>query len=529
MPQPLVQSYTPDQVDLARAKLGLQDPYYLSSQILHVENANPERPERELRPVYDYWKKERPPHFAPPVKWLRYGSFPRYTAKTVTCLIYLIQRVLVNPNLQIVIFCRLKDDAEERIDLIMKWLENPELTRLYGTFKKPGSWSKVDGITVSQRTVHSLNPTFRPVGLETPLAGKRCDMVLWDDLLDHTNNHMAGIINVQEGVRAMLFLLKPGGEGIYLCTRYGESDPATDGYTANGDPGILRRWRVDRSWDAPEPNGYFGATAKPGDEKFFPYAKPGEWLFPSVWNDITVDNARKTENQRWVASQVFNDPIPESGRYFELENYQYFDLFDENQVMDPRIERCPKYLGVDPASALDSITKGDETAMCVMGIEWVGGDPLGYVIEWVGGIWKAPKAAAHFMHLVTRWRPKKIFIETNFGGGWLLHTLTEKAREVETFLPIQEVPKTRTTGGKERIQILENPYSYRRIWHSRHLKGCKGEEQLVRYTPEGTGHDDWPDAEAMIWQEVTKKRRGTNKSFIVGSMAPPVIYKRPGV
>jgi hypothetical protein len=192
-----------------------------------------------------------------------------------------------------------------------------------------------------------------------------------------------------------------------------------------------------------------------------------------------------------------------------------------NRILDG----CQWFLGMDPRSGVKQVLEGDSTTLCVLGVKWLGPTPYGYVVEWCGGRWKTSKAIDKLFELTHRWKPRKLFLETNTGGDWLVDPVRRRGKELGfDYLPIEEVKQSKALGAKdERIEnSLETPYAYHQIAIARHLEGGEGENQLFRWQPGGVGHNDYVDVLAMTWQHATKHRYG---SQIQGRNAGPVVAR----
>lgn len=515
-----------------QAILGLEDPFYLATEILKLEDAQPRTPE-ELRPIYDYYHQPRPSHLPASEKWLRFWSSPRFTAKTYIGLVYCLSKILRDPDIAILILCEQKQMARDSVKLLREWLMNPKIVQLYGVFESD-EWGKEE-FTILQRKKARRDPTIRAIGLDVPMQGKRCDFIWFDDLIGESNNHEEGIKKVESRVSAAMPLLRPGGEALYTCTRWNPYDPSTDGYTMSGQPGILRLWKQGQFWHAPAPRGYFGAYALPGDELMFPNAKVNEPLFPGVLGEHAIEQARATMSRAEFNSQILNNPLPDEFRHFNPDDLQYFDPYNPEGEKHPALVGATAFMAVDPNSGKSQRKNSnlDETTFCVGYIRWQGDVPLGFVMEWTGGIWLPEKTYNIFFEFLRLYKPRKIFIETNIGGEYFIKPIRERARELGIhYLPIEEIHQTMQGTGKKkaRIQSMQEVYAYKRIWHARKLENCKGEDQLLRWAPEGGGHDDWPDVLAMWYAHATNRRylpRDVDPASVAGPRKFNIMNRRP--
>ena len=498
----------------AEADLALHDAYYLSTRVLKVGEDEHPRQESELKPIYTFFDRPRPQHLSRLDRWFRFWSSPRFTAKSYIVLVYILARIIRNPNITVMYQSQEKGMAAEGVRLVREWLEMDEITRLYGGFKS-NDWGKEDFI-VAQRSRRQKDPTLRAVGLDNPLQGKRVDLSVFDDMVGETNNTEEGLRKVEFRYDAALPLVKPGGEIIWECTRWNPFDMSSSGNTMSDRPGILRQWELSRQagapaiWDCAPPRGFFGAYAVDGDEKFFPHAVPGEPLFPSVLPESTIQEYRDQMSPAVFASQIMNDPITDDMRKFDQADFQYFRARDENGKLNPDLMGAVPFMGVDPNSARITKTAGDDTTFVVIFVKWSGKTFDVFVVAWTGGRWRTQRVQDTFLNLYETWKPRMIYPEVNTGGEWFIGPIRQKAQEKGLYLPIHEVTASLHGTGKkpQRIGAVESLYQQHRVWHDVSLKNSKGEMQLLQYTGDGKGHDDFADVLAHAILEGTKKKWG---------------------
>ena len=498
-----------------RALEGTKDPYFLGTEIIGLSKDELPRPPDEIQPYYDWLDQERPARMSKLQKWLRFWSTCRFTGKTYGLLVWLMCRILRDRNIRIIIQGEEKQMAIDSVMLMREWLSEPSFVRLYGPMEGR-LWLK-DQLTISQRNVARKDPTIRALGLDVPMQGKRCDINVWDDLVGESNYDTDdGLKKVEKRVQATMPLIRPGGIGIYVCTRWSPYDLSTDDRTISGEPGIIKQWKDHKDpktfpvWDCAGVHGYFGAYAQEGDEKVYPHAVPLEPLYPTVLDEGEIQRYRQTMRQEFFASQVLNNPIPAGTQYFDKDDLQHFPLINEDGSRSERLIGCIPMMAMDPASGKQKVAGKvrDATTMCVGFIGWHEDTPVGYVVDWIGGVWKPTEIQDRFFNMVDKWKPRKIWIETNIGGEHVVDPLKRRAREMGLFLPVLDNPSSLYGTGKKvaRISALQEYYSYRQIWHAIHLKNCPGEQEMLRWKPVGALHDDWIDVLAQWWLTGIKKR-----------------------
>ena len=501
-----------------RAILGLEDSWYLGSEIvgLSKDEMNP-RPEYELRPVYEFLSREiRPVHLSPKDLWLMFLSMSRFTAKSYCLLVVMMQEIIRDVNTSLIYQSQQKQMASDGAKLIKEWLEIPAVVDLYGEFKS-GDWGKEEFI-ISQRTKPQKDPTFRSMGLDDPLQGKRCRKMGIDDIVGDTNNTEDGLRKAENRFDASLPVVHPGGTVWWLCTRWNPYDMTSAAHTVQDRPGIIRQFNVSRetgtpcAWDCPPPRGFFGAYAVDGDQEFFPNAVPGEPLFPSVLDESKIDWYRKQMLPAVFASQILNDPIPEETRRFSAKDFQYFKARKPDGTLSDELIGAIPFMAVDPASArkTSSRTTSDESTFAVVFVKWFdnGGFNI-FVVDWEGGRWRSDRVQGRVFSLYEEWRPRWIYPEVNVGGAYFLDPIRVAAKEKGIHLPIDEITASLHGTGKkaQRIDAIVQYYVERRVYHDEKLRNGRGEMQLLTYNGDYSGHDDFADVLAHAILESTKKRQ----------------------
>jgi predicted phage terminase large subunit-like protein len=373
----------------------------------------------------------------------------------------------------------------------MEYLTSPNIEARYGKFKGDRDWQR-GKFVVSQRNRPRKEPTMMAGGVDVSSQGRHYDLIIADDLQGLTNTSPEGIAKVKEYLRLLWPILDPGGELIWICTRWDFEDVAGD---------ILREIKQDRqSWDHMGDRAYFGAVGWIGDEDVFPHAKINEPLFPSVLPEEELKRLRATMTPYHYSCQYENNPIPSENAYFRVEDFQYVGEYDTE---NPIFQGLAFYMGVDPASGTSGVRKGDDTAIVIIGVKGDKASRSYYVVDAAGGQWKPKQILETMAVLYDKWRPRRIALETTGPGKFFYAMLQEWARTEHVYMPVKEVTHAGTTETKaDRISRLEPLYRSHSVFHVQHLKNSKLETQLLRFMPGGATHDDYPDALAMATEIV---------------------------
>lgn len=477
----------------AEAALGARDLYYFVDKVLEVGRGSPVvRPRPEIEPICQWLQSPRPPWVGRHGRWKRFLALPRGTAKTTLVKSYVAWRIIKDPNIRVYYTSEEKALSLDITESVAEMLAGERILALYGAQKADTGWQR-GKYTVGTRTKKGLtDPTLMAGGVDVSAQGRHPDLIIADDLQGLTNSTPDGIEKVKQYLRLLWPVLNPGGELIWICTRWDYADAAAS---------ILEERRLNpMSWDAPGEHGFFGSTAKVGDEKFFPEAVTGQPLFPSILDEEELQRLRHSMNQYTFSCQYENDPIPSEAAYFRLEDFQYVPEYDPGEAL---FQGMTFYMGVDPASGEESVKRGDDTALIVVGIKGEKRSRSAYVVDVVGGQFKPSEIMERLFLMYDRWRPRKIALETAGSGKMFYAGLKEHMRANMVWLPIKEVTHAGTRESKgDRIARLEPFYKNHAVFHCNHLKGGKLEEQLLRFKPGGGVHDDYPDALAMAMEVV---------------------------
>lgn len=498
-----------------QAILGTKDPFYLGAEIIGLSKDELPRPADEIGPYYKWLDRPRPKRMPKLQKWLRFWSTCRFTGKTYGLLVYFMCEILRNRNIRIIIQGEQKQNAVDSVNLMREWFEEPKFVQLYGHHESK-LWLKHE-FTSAQRDIARRDPTVRALGLDDPMQGKRCDINAWEDLVGETNyDSEEGLTKVEKRVAATMPLIVPGGRGYYICTRWSPYDLSTDGLTVTGEPGIVKQWKDHKNpktfpaWECAGTRGYFGAYSQKGDEKFYPHAVEGKPLFPTILDEDEINRQRQIMGLQVFASQILNDPIPAGTQYFDEENIQHFIEIDELGQRNEALVGAVYFLAIDPASGKPKAggKPRDSTTFCGGYVKWVENTPIGYVTDWVGGVWKPSKVEEMLFGIADRRKPRKIFVESNIGGEFIMSPWKDRARELGVFLPLVDNPASLHGTGKKvaRIETMQGYYNMSQIYHEISLKNGKGEQEQLKWKPQGALHDDFIDNLAQWFLSATKKR-----------------------
>lgn len=150
---------------------------------------------------------------------------PRGIFKTsVAAISYPIYRLLKNPNLTILLDSELYTNSKNTLRAIKGHLESEEMTRVFGS-QVGRKWDEGE-ITIADRTDHSIKEASITVGgIGTTKIGQHYKLIIGDDYCSPDNTDTPDKCQkVINHVRYNLSVLSPGGEYVWIGTRYAERD-----------------------------------------------------------------------------------------------------------------------------------------------------------------------------------------------------------------------------------------------------------------------------------------------------------------
>lgn len=150
---------------------------------------------------------------------------PRGIFKTsVAGISYPIFKALKKPNITILLDSELYTNSKNTLRAIKGHFESAEMVRIFGN-QVGRKWDEGE-ITIAPRTDQSIKEaTITVGGIGTTKVGQHYDLILGDDYNSPDNSDTPDKCKkVIDHVRYNLSILKPGGEYVFVGTRYAERD-----------------------------------------------------------------------------------------------------------------------------------------------------------------------------------------------------------------------------------------------------------------------------------------------------------------
>ncbi len=149
---------------------------------------------------------------------------PRGTFKsTLGSVAYPIWRLLRNPDLTILLDSELYSNSKNFIREIKGNLQSERMTLLFGDQLGP-KWDEGE-IIIKSRKANRKEASITAGGLGTTRVGQHYDLIIGDDYNSPQNSETPEKCQrVIDHVRYNLNILNPGGEYLFIGTRYAERD-----------------------------------------------------------------------------------------------------------------------------------------------------------------------------------------------------------------------------------------------------------------------------------------------------------------
>lgn len=492
------------------AQLGIDDLYHLNTNILNFgrdmsDGSFFQMPEREVGPIARWLQTPRPSHLRLTDRRKRILILPRGTTKTSMAQGYVAQSLLENPNLAVLWVSEEKKLANRVCNDLAERLSTEAVQERYGRLRGDRDWT-FDHFTLATRTKFRKEPSFMTTGVDVPIQGWHFDLIICDDLQGQTNNTPEGIEKVANYLNLMWPVLNPGGELVWICTRWDYDDVAAR---------ILKERKENpRTWEAlPVTRGYLGSIAVDGDEEFFrdkngdSHVVTGEPIFASVLDHSVLQELRKDPPIGMglynYSCQYENNPLPAEAATFNPNDFRYVDDWtpqDEFDLENPTEELfrgLDYYMALDFASGDDEVKYGDDTALHVIGVRGLDLQRQIFVVESSGGKWKPDQTADQLFLMAQKWRPRLVGIETNAMQKTMKWVIQDRMRSEGIYLPLRELKRSGRSAKSDHIRKLQPYYVAHNIFHFKSLRNGPLEEQLIRFKPGSRIHDDYPDSLAM--------------------------------
>lgn len=275
---------------------------------------------------------------------------PRDTFKTTLFCIYFSQRLIIDPNIRLIIIGLTKDEAKLRLNTIRFILNHPSVVALHGKLvdeKKSGAehlnlitrtnWNKM-GHNISIHSVISA------------LTGNKADILWYDDPCDYHDTF-------EDEIRKKKIQIFEQNIGALDETEYGEIV-------------ILgtKKHKEDLFGNIVSKNEELEGKYKWNIRKGTPYNKDGSLRFPTYLDKAKLDAKIALMGRSTAAHELFNEPMAAGDRIFLIEDFKFYNYnLIYNSILDSRRRDFKLYAFLD--LAISEKDKADNTAFSLIALE----------------------------------------------------------------------------------------------------------------------------------------------------------------
>lgn len=412
---------------------------------------------------------------------------PRGTFKTtIASVAFVIQQVILNPDIRILIASESFTNAKNYLGLIKKHFEgNEKLRTLYGDYVSKFGWRE-DSIFVSKRKKHKKEPTIQCSGIEVTRTGMHYDLIVCDDLVSPNNittkEQMDKVVNFYRECTNLIERTGKKGKIVVIGTRWHFSDLYS--YIQENE----------------EEN--FNILVRSA------YNKDGSLFFPQVLTEDELNRQRRSLGSYLFACNYLNNPVDNENAVFKKDWIKYYKP-NELGNKYPNVSEMNTYLHIDPA--ISEKKGGDFSGLVITGVDT---EENVYVLH-------ASKEKINVFNLIRRifelykkYAPEKVLLETQVFQKSIKFFLYDEMKKRKTYLPIEEIQHSWQKSKEMRISGLQPKFEFGGVFIRSDMKDL--EDELLRF-PVGK-HDDMIDALSFglgYWRRASgmKKPKAPRGSF----------------
>jgi len=398
---------------------------------------------------------------------------PRLTFKsTIVSFAYLIRRIILNPNIRILIASENYSNALDYMRKIKKEFEdNEKIKRFYNDYVSKTGW-RDDYFTVAQRTVNEKEPTIMCAGVEKTVTGYHYDLIVGDDLVSKNNvttpDQIKKVIDFYKDFNNLLDRTKGNPEILICGTRWHFSDLYQH---------IIENEHEDFS--------VLNVGA---------YKEDGSLRFPNILSEAELNRLRRSQGSYLFSCNYLNNPIDDENASFRKDWIKYYSMKlggklvpqDSEAKEHYNLNQCRLYMHIDPATS--DRKRGDFTAFIITAIS---PEDFVYVVYAKREKINLTQMIARIFELYKKFpNIKKILIEMQATQQMIKFPLFEEQKRRRVYLPIEEIQQSRMRSKGDRIIGLVPRFEFGTIFIKPDMVDL--EDELLRF-PVGQ-HDDLIDA-----------------------------------
>ena len=387
---------------------------------------------------------------------------PRGSLKTsIGTISNSIREILNSPDIRILITSETLHQAQKFLSEIKGKIESEKFIQLFGKWKKDLGWRENE-ITVEQRTKVLKEPTISTAGIDVTRTGMHYDLIIVDDPHSQKNvTNSEQIEQVRNWYRLLLSMLEPEGRILVIGTRWDFQDLYS----------VIQNELSDD----------YEIMVRPAIEN-------GKLFYPARLSAEYLEAQRKEQGEYIFSTQYLLSPIPTSLQVFKENDIKFYDEVPDGLTV---------FMACDPALTEDEKTKGDYTAIVVVGIDksnnW-------YLLDAVNEHMSPNQINQKLFELYRNWGPLKIGIES-VAFSKLLKPALEKYVWEKGFHPYIEELKSGGKSKELRIKSLQPLYEQHKVYMPK-PDFINNDVWAVIYTQllhfPRSSHDDGIDALAYV-------------------------------
>lgn len=375
---------------------------------------------------------------------------PRDCRKSTLGQALCCRRICENPNIRIFYVGRTDDIVRSKSIAIRAQMVRTEVEDVFGP-QKGDKWEEMEW-TVASRTMPGLmNATFTAFSQDSLPTGGRCDLLVLDDFIDHTNvstpdqNRKS-----KERWKLLVPFISSGSEVVIFCTLWADDDlnsdlrsnrlfsPPTGGQIVCG-AGV----RVVQ-------DGLGGLDLEVVEEGL---------TFPH----LTLEYLREklhlmalAGDYRQFCRQYLNETANIGGTGFYRHDFQSLKWGDDMQQLSG-------YLLTDTA-----IGKSDDSCFSVLAYMGLDAQENLYLLDLEIGHWDPTQFRNRFFEMLERWQPRvnhcgecweKVQLATAYRDA-----IEQDSRARKLKLHTIEMPRPAKSHKMDRIKRLQHPMRNRKFW-----------------------------------------------------------------
>ena len=405
---------------------------------------------------------------------------PRGHYKTSIDIGDCVQWMLVDPNIQIILFSGSKDRTAEMIgEMKHHFIDNNYFREIYPNFvPRDGisTWDKVSGFTIPARTMARRSPTIQIATLGSVKAALHGDVRKGDDVVNEINSRTKeGCAQTIKDWGHTAPLVNPGGYTELLGTCYDYSDL----YNQQIEK-MSKHWKIFKRacWTI---NRETGKREVLFPEQFCTNENPD----PEKAN---LDEILEDMGPILFAAQYLNDPIASESPKFPI-------ALLEQQTISRRAMPSDMTMFLTLDLGFTDKEESDYTFGIFGGY---GRDGSQFVFDGFRGQMNASAIVNAIISGSQKWSINRIGIEDAAGTRLLAPGLYAKMKELGIYLQIDWIPVSRQRGRK-RLQVegLEALLTNKKLWFAKEMSILPQlYTEFTRYPK--YRYDDGPDAIALL-------------------------------